>query len=82
MELARVIVTTWKCLNFQRITMLAVDSVDTGESDAVFFVRGRDATFLPIVVPNGATVVRIVDYWRLELDTRDVSRRKRTVTCD
>lgn len=48
--------------------LVGVDSVGAGEGEAVFFVRGREATlpFLPVDVPTDANVVGIVDHWSVD----------------
>ena len=45
--------------------LVAVDSVGAGESEEVFYVRGREAAlpFLPAEVPTDAAIVGIVDHW-------------------
>jgi ethanolamine utilization protein EutN len=45
--------------------IVAVDSVGSGVSEEVFYVRGREASFpfLPAEVPTDAAVVGIVDHW-------------------
>ena len=47
--------------------LVAIDSVGAGESEEVFYVRGREASFpfLPDEVPADATIVGIVDHWTL-----------------
>jgi len=47
--------------------LVAVDTVDAG-AGAVFFVRGREASFpfLPAETPVDACVVGIVDSWHTE----------------
>jgi ethanolamine utilization protein EutN len=45
--------------------LVAVDSVGAGAGEAVFYVRGREASFpfLPREVPADAAIVGIVDRW-------------------
>ena len=45
--------------------LVAVDSVGAGESEEVFYERGREAAlpFLPAEVPTDAAIVGIVDHW-------------------
>lgn len=45
--------------------IVAVDSVGAGPGEAVFFARGREASFpfLPEQVPTDASVIGIVDHW-------------------
>jgi microcompartment protein CcmK/EutM len=47
--------------------LVAVDSVGSGVTEEVFYVRGREASipFLPAEVPADATIVGIVDGWNL-----------------
>jgi microcompartment protein CcmK/EutM len=49
-------------------TLVAVDAVGAGVGEAVFFVRGREASFpfLPVETPVDACVVGIVDSWHTE----------------
>jgi ethanolamine utilization protein EutN len=49
-------------------SLVAVDAVGAGVGEAVFFVRGREASypFLPAAVPTDAAVVGIVDHWTVE----------------
>lgn len=48
--------------------LVGVDSVDAGEGEEVFFVRGVEASFpfLPAKVPTDANVVGIVDHWSIK----------------
>jgi microcompartment protein CcmK/EutM len=45
--------------------LVAVDSVGAGAAEAVFYVKGREASFpfLPAEVPTDAAIVGIVDHW-------------------
>jgi microcompartment protein CcmK/EutM len=45
--------------------LVAVDSVGAGADEAVFYVKGREASFpfLPAEVPTDAAIVGIVDHW-------------------
>ena len=47
--------------------LVAVDSVGSGVTEEVFYVRGREASipFLPAEVPADAAIVGIVDHWNL-----------------
>jgi microcompartment protein CcmK/EutM len=47
--------------------LVAVDSVGAGVTEEVFYVRGREASFpfLPDEVPSDATIVGIVDHWKV-----------------
>ena len=47
--------------------LVAVDSVGSGVSEEVFYVRGREASFpfLPAEVPADAAIVGIVDHWNV-----------------
>jgi microcompartment protein CcmK/EutM len=47
--------------------LVAVDSVGAGAGEAVFYVRGREASFpfLPREVPADAAIVGIVDHWNV-----------------
>jgi microcompartment protein CcmK/EutM len=47
--------------------LVAVDSVGSGVTEEVFYVRGREASipFLPAEVPADAAIVGIVDGWNL-----------------
>ena len=47
--------------------IVALDSVGSGVSEEVFYVRGREASFpfLPAEVPADAAIVGIVDHWNL-----------------
>ena len=47
--------------------LVAVDSVGAGVTEAVFYVRGREASvpFLPAEVPTDAAIVGIVDSWQV-----------------
>jgi len=49
-------------------TLVAVDAVGAGVGETVFFVRGKEASFLfhPIEVPADAGIVGIVDHWDVE----------------
>jgi ethanolamine utilization protein EutN len=48
--------------------LVAVDSVGAGTGEAVFFVRGKEASFpfLPVEAAVDAGVVGIVDDWHVE----------------
>lgn len=48
--------------------LVGVDSVDAGEGEEVFFVRGLEASFpfLPTKVPIDASVIGIVDHWSVK----------------
>lgn len=48
--------------------LVAVDSVGSGVTEEVFYVRGREASFpfLPAEVPADAAIVGIVDHWNLD----------------
>jgi microcompartment protein CcmK/EutM len=48
--------------------VVAVDSVGAGASEAVFCVRGREASFpfLPAEVPADVAIVGIADAWSAE----------------
>ena len=61
-------------------SIVGVDSVGAGEGEEVFFVRGREAAlpFLPAQVPTDATVVGIVDHWRVESAEGERSRVRRS----
>jgi microcompartment protein CcmK/EutM len=52
--------------------LVAVDSVGAGAGEAVFYVRGREASFpfLPHEVPADAAIVGIVDRWDVGGTTR------------
>jgi len=45
--------------------LVAADSVGAGVGEAVFFVRGKEASFpfFPAEVPADAGIVGIVDHW-------------------
>ena len=45
--------------------LVAIDTVDAGVGETVFFVRGKEASFpfYPVEVPADAGVVGIVDHW-------------------
>jgi microcompartment protein CcmK/EutM len=47
--------------------LVAVDSVGSGVTEEVFYVRGREASipFLPAEVPADAAIVGIVDGWNV-----------------
>jgi len=47
--------------------LVAVDSVGSGVTEEVFYVRGREAAlpFLPAEVPADAAIVGIVDHWNV-----------------
>src|SRR5439155_14975043 len=47
--------------------LAAVDSVGSGVSEEVFYVRGREASipFLPDEVPADAAIVGIIDDWNV-----------------
>lgn len=47
--------------------LVAVDSVGAGVTEEVFYVRGREASFpfLPAEVPADATIIGIVDHWKV-----------------
>ena len=47
--------------------LVAVDAAGAGTGEAVFFVRGKEASFpfYPTEVPTDAGVVGIVDHWDL-----------------
>ena len=49
------------------VPLVAIDSVDAGIGEDVFFVRGREAAFpfLPRFVPTDASVIGICDHWTL-----------------
>jgi len=48
--------------------IVALDSVGSGVTEEVFYVRGREASFpfLPAEVPADAAIVGIVDHWNLD----------------
>lgn len=48
--------------------LVAADSVGAGVGEAVFFVRGKEASvpFFPVEVPTDAGIVGIVDHWTVE----------------
>ena len=48
-------------------TLVAVDAAGAGVGEAVFFVRGKEASFpfYPTEVPADAGIVGIVDHWDL-----------------
>ena len=48
--------------------LVAVDTVEAGVGETVFFVRGKEASFPfhPAEVPVDAGVVGIVDHWDVE----------------
>jgi microcompartment protein CcmK/EutM len=48
--------------------LVAVDTVDAGVGETVFFVRGKEASFPfhPTEVPADAGIVGIVDHWDIE----------------
>lgn len=45
--------------------LVAADAAGAGVGEAVFYVRGREASFpfAPIEVPTDASIVGIVDHW-------------------
>jgi microcompartment protein CcmK/EutM len=53
-------------------SLVAVDAVGAGVGEAVFFVRGKEASFpfYPVEVPTDAGIVGIVDYWDIEADDK------------
>jgi microcompartment protein CcmK/EutM len=48
--------------------LVAVDAVGAGVGEAVFFVRGKEASFpfAPTVVAADAGIVGIVDHWTVQ----------------
>jgi microcompartment protein CcmK/EutM len=48
--------------------LVAVDTVDAGVGETVFFVRGKEASFpwYPTEVPADAGIVGTVDHWDVE----------------
>ena len=48
-------------------TLVAVDSAGAGVGETVFFVRGKEASFLfyPVEAPVDAGIVGIIDHWDL-----------------
>ena len=48
--------------------LVAADSVGAGVGEAVFFVRGKEASFpfFPVEVPADASIVGIVDHWTVD----------------
>ena len=48
--------------------LVAADSVGAGVGEAVFFVRGKEASFpfFPVEVPADAGIVGIVDHWTVD----------------
>ena len=48
--------------------LVAVDSIGAGVGEAVFFVRGKEASFPfhPTEPPADAGIVGIVDHWNVE----------------
>jgi microcompartment protein CcmK/EutM len=63
--------------------LVAVDAVGAGAGEAVFFVRGKEASFPfhPLEVPADAGIVGIIDHWTMDEGAgRDVRPRSERVT--
>ena len=56
--------------------LVAVDSIGAGVGEAVFFVRGKEASFpfYPPEIPADAGIVGIVDHWTIAPPAAATSR--------